>query len=180
MSPAETETAIRRWAADKHLPEATLARWLELDEAARAALLTLARELRLRTAQLAMALELLDEIALRENRTLTAIFESDPIRNAIAARGSAPARASRMLEALRGIRFPRLTRIRSELEERIRGLCLPPVLRVRLPRELSSDELTLELRAHTRAELEEGLKALERIAPELARIVERLVGGDEV
>jgi hypothetical protein len=180
MSAAETETAIRRWAADKHLPEANLARWLELDEATRAALLALARELRLRTAQLAMALELLDEIAVRENRTLIAILDSDPIRNAIAAGGSAPARASCMLEALRAIRFPRLTGIRSELEARIRGLRLPPALRVRLPRELSSDELTLELRARTRAELEEGLKALERIGPELARIVERLGGGDEV
>jgi predicted NBD/HSP70 family sugar kinase len=180
MSSAETETAIRRWAADKHLPDAALARWLELDEAARAAILALARELRLRTAQLVAALELLGEIALRENRGLVAILESDPIRSAIAAGGSAPARGSRMLEALRAIRFPRLTRIRSELEARLRGLGLPPALRVRLPRELASDELTLELRARTRAELEEGLKALERIGPELARIVERLGGGDEI
>lgn len=179
MSPAETEIAIRRWAADKHLPEAALARWLELDEAERAVLLALARELHLRTAQLAMALELLDEIALRENRSVIAILESDPIRNAIASGGSAPARASRMVEALRTIRFPCLTRIRNELEARIRDLRLPPMLGVRLPRELSSDELTLELRARTRAELEEGLKALEEVGPELARIVERLVGGDD-
>jgi hypothetical protein len=180
MSAAETESAIRRWAADKHLPDTALARWLELDETAGAAILALTRELRLRTAQLATALELLEEIALRENRGLVAILESDPIRSAIAAAGSAPARASRMLEALRAIRFPRLTRLRGELEARLRGLGLPATLKVRLPRELSSDELTLELRARTRTELEEGLQALERIGPELARIVERLGGDDEV
>lgn len=180
MSAAETEAAIRRWAADKHLPDAALASWLALDEAARAAILALARELRLRTAQLATALALLEEIALREGRGPVSILDSDPIRGAIAAGGSAPARASRMLEALRAMRWPRLTRIRGELEARIRELGLPAIVAVRLPRELSSDELTLELRARTRAELEEGLKALQRIGPELGRIVERLGGDDEV
>jgi len=180
MSAAETETAIRRWAADKHLPDAALARWLALDEPARAALLAMARELRLRTAQLANTLEILEEIALRENRSVMSILESEHVRGAIAAGGPAPARASRMLAALHAMRFPRLSRIRGELEAGIRALGLPPNVRVRLPRELSSDELTLELRVSTRGELEEGLKALDRIGPELACILERLGGGDEV
>jgi hypothetical protein len=180
MSAVESEAAIRRWAADKHLPDAALARWLALDDAARAAMLAMARELRLRTAQMATALELLEEIALRENRAPGSILESDPIRDAIAAGGSAPARASRMLEALRAIRWPRLTRLREELEARIRGLGLPAVVTVRLPRELSSDELTLELRAHTSAELQDGLQALQRIGPELVGILERLSGDDEI
>ncbi len=177
---AETEAAIRRWAAAKHLPGPALARWLALDEAARAALLALAQELWLRTAQLAKTLELLDEIALREGRNTLSILESETIKNAIASGGSAPARASRMLEALRMLRFPRLTRLRSELESDLRALGLPAGLRVRLPRELASDELTLELRATTRAELEAGLRTLQRIGPDLARIIERLGGDDEV
>jgi len=180
MSAVESEAAIRRWAADKHLPDAALARWLALDDAARAAMLAMARELRLRTAQMATALELLEEIELRENRAPGSILESDALRGAIAAGGSAPARASRMLEALRAIRWPRLTRLRAELEARIRGLGLPAVVTVRLPRELSSDELTLELRAHTGAELRDGLQVLQRIGPELVGILERLSGDDEI
>jgi hypothetical protein len=180
MNAAETETAIRRWAAAKHLPDAALARWLRLDGAARAAILALAEELRLRTAQLATALELLGEIELRDGRGPVAILASDPVRAAIAGPGSAPARAAAMLEALRAIRFPLLTRARGELEAAVRELALPATLKVRLPRELSSDELTLELRVRTRAELEEGLKTLQRIGPALARIVERLGGDDEV
>jgi len=180
MTAAETAAAIRRWAADKRLPEPALARWLALEEPARAALLALASELRLRTAQLATALELVDEIALREGRSAISILDSEALRAAIEAPGAAPARASRMLAALRAMRFPRLTRLRGELEARLRALSLPPNLRIRLPRELSSDELTLELRAGTRGELEEGLRALHRIGPELAAIVERLGGGDEV
>jgi hypothetical protein len=176
---AETEAAIRRWAAAKHLPEPALARWLALDVAARGKLLALAQELHLRTAQLANTLELLDEIALREHRSVLSILKSDEVNTAAASGGSGPARASRMLGALRALRFPRLTRIRSELEARIHALRIPPNLRVRLPRELSSDELTLELRAASRAELDAGLKALERIGPDLARIVERLGGSDE-
>ncbi len=180
MSGAETEIAIRRWAAAKHLPDAALGRWLALDEPASAALLALALDLRLRTAQLATALELLEEIALRDRRDPLAILDSEPLRAAIVAGGSAPARAARMLEALRALRFPLLTRARGELEDRLRALGLPATVKLRLPRELASDELTLELRVRTRVELEEGLKALQRVGAELARIVERLGGDDEI
>jgi hypothetical protein len=177
---AATEAGIRRWAEAKHLPEAALVRWLGLDEGVRARILALAEELRLRTAQLVNVLELLDEIALREHRSVLSILGGAPVRSAIASGGSAPARASRMLAALRALRFPRLTRIRSELEAQLRALALPPGLRVRLPRELASDELTVELRAASRTELEGALTTLARIGPELARIVERLGGDDEI
>jgi hypothetical protein len=172
--------AIRQWAADKRLPDTALAHWLGLDDESRLALLTLARALRLRTAQMAAVLELLAEIGLREGATAAVILARAPVAGAIAGGGSAPDRASRMIEALRAIRFPELTRARERLEARLRALSLPRSVRVRLPRELSSDELTLELRAHTAAEMEAALSALGRVSSDLQEIVRLLGKGDEI
>ncbi|MBF6569685.1 MAG: hypothetical protein IVW54_12515 [Candidatus Binataceae bacterium] len=172
--------AIRQWAADKRLPDAALARWLGLDDESRRALLTMAKELRLRTAQMATVLDLIEEIGLRESATAAAILAREPVTAVIAGGGSTPDRASAMIEALRAIRFPELTRAREHLEARIRALSLPRSVRVRLPRELSSDELTLELRAHTAVEMEAALNALGRVSGDLQEIVRLLGKGDEI
>jgi hypothetical protein len=66
----ETDDAIRRWAAERHLPDAHLRRWLALTDADRGALLELARKLRLRTGQFVTAFEMLEEIAVRERATI--------------------------------------------------------------------------------------------------------------
>ena len=76
----ETADAIRQWAAQRHLPEAHLRRWLALADQDRAALLELAEGLRLRTGQLVTTLELVEEIAVRESATIGMILVRPEIR----------------------------------------------------------------------------------------------------
>ncbi|MGH7908148.1 MAG: hypothetical protein ACREP6_16125 [Candidatus Binataceae bacterium] len=151
-----------------------------MDEAGRTAMLAMAEKLRLRTGQLAAALELLDEIALREKISAAAILANPAIEKVMDSPGSAPARASHFLAALRALRFPHLTRVRDRLLAEVRALGLPSSTRIRLPAELASDELVVEIRARTGRELEQSIEALYRRMPQLKRIAERLGGGDEI
>lgn len=151
-----------------------------MDEAERAAILTVAEKLRIRTGQLVAILELLTEIALREKSGVTAILANPKIETALNSAGSAPARASHFLAALRALRYPRLTRVREALAADMRALKLPSSTTIRLPAELASDELVVEIHVRTARELEESIEALTHRMDELKRIADRLGGADEI
>lgn len=134
----------------------------------------------MRAGQLAVAVDLLDEIALREQTDAASILAGEKVRAALAAAGSAPARAARLIDTLREIRFPRMARLRAELQAAIGALKLPQTVSVRLPADLASDELVLEIRVHTTVEMEKAVAALAEAREMLGRIVQRLGGSDEV
>jgi len=171
---------IRSWAAERRLPDGNLERWLRFDAAGRAALLDLARELRMRTGQMMTVIDLLEEIALRGNLDATSILAADKVRAALAAGGSAPARAVRFISTLRDIRFPKLAQLREELESAIAALGLPSQVVVRLPADLASDELVVEIHARNPVEMERAVTALAGAQDDLGRIIGRLGGDDEV
>jgi hypothetical protein len=177
---ATVNEAIKSWAAERRLPDRNLERWLRFDAAGRAALLDLARELRMRTGQMMTVIDLLDEIALRGNVDAASILAADNIRAALAAGGSAPARAARLISTLRDIRFPRLARLRGDLEAAIAALNLPPQVIVRLPADLASDELVVEIHARDAAEMDRAATAIAGARDDLGRIIGRLGGDDEV
>jgi hypothetical protein len=141
----EIDDAIRRWAAAHHLPDAHLTRWLALAHEDRVVLREMAETLHLRTGQFVAAFELLEEIALRERVTIAAIIASTEIHRIIDGAGSAPGRARDLLDTLRSRRFPRLHRMTARLGEEIAALGLPRGIRVVLPKDLSSDEVRIEL-----------------------------------
>ncbi len=187
MSGPEISDTIRRWAAERHLPEPHLERWLALGHDDRAALLEIAEALRLRTGQLMTALEMLEEIAVRERAThgplaapIAAILARGEIRRILEAKGSAPGRARELLETLRAIRFPRLKRAADRLAAEIAALGLPGKVKVVLPRELSSDEVRIEISAHGGAELERLIDAVTQARAGLARVAEQIGGADSV
>jgi|SRR5271168_2599316 len=177
MKADERDAEIRITAAQRRLPTAHLDRWLAMEVASRGALLALARKLGLRTGQLVSALELLEEIAVRERTTAAEVLARDEIRRIADAPGSAPARASAFLEALRQIRFPRLKTMEHRLRAEIAALKLPSRISIVLPKELGSDDLTISLQVRSGDELRKLVGALNRSSTELARIVEML-GGD--
>jgi hypothetical protein len=177
MKADELDAEIRITATQGRLPAAHLDRWLAMDDAARGALLALARQLGLRTGQLVSALELLEEIAVRERTSAAEVLARDEIRRISDARGSAPARASAFLDALRQIRFPRLKTMQHRLRAEIAALKLPSRISIVLPKELGSDELLISLRVRSADELGKLVAALNRSSTGLARIVEML-GGD--
>jgi ribosomal protein S12 methylthiotransferase accessory factor YcaO len=176
MNPDEIDAEIREIADERRLPSSHLDRWLAMDPASRAAMLDIARTLRLRTGQLVIALDTLDEIAVREHVTVAAILDRPEIRRIANGSGSAPSRASALLDALRTLRYPRLKRIQDELRTEVSALKLPRGISIDLPKELGSDELTVSLRARSGAELAHLLDALDRSRSELTRIIEMLGG----
>jgi Glycosyl transferase family 2 len=176
MNADEIDAQIREIAAERRLPQSHLDRWLAMDPRSRAAMLELARILRLRTGQLVTALDTLDEIAVREHVTVAAILERPEVRRIAKGSGSAPSRASALLEALRTLRYPRLKKTQDELRAEVTALKLPRGISIDLPKELGSDELSVSLRVRSGAELAHLLDALDRSRSGLTRIIEMLGG----
>jgi len=174
-----TATRIQAWASTRRLPEAQTARWIALPEADRMALLDAAENLRLRTGQFVTAFEWLDEIAVREGEPIATVLGRREIRRIIDGGGSTPGRARNFVEQLRTIRFPRLKRAMDRLSEEVAELALPHGIRVVLPRNLSSDELRIEIVGRDAAEIARLIDALAKNRDGLKRITAMLGGADE-
>jgi hypothetical protein len=176
MNADEVDEQIRAIAAERRLPPSHLAKWLAMDQLSRAAMLDIATTLRLRTGQLVTALDTLDEIAVRERVAVAAILDRPEVRRIANSSGSAPSRASALLEALRTLRYPRLKKMQNELRSEVSALKLPRGISLDLPKDLGSDELTVSLRARSGAELAHLLEALDQKRAGLTRIIEMLGG----
>jgi len=176
MNANEIDAEIRMLAAGRRLPASHLARWLAMDPASRAAMLDIASAVRLRTGQLMTALETLEEIAVREHLTVAVVLDHPEIRRIASGPGSAPSRATALLEALRTLRYPLLKKMQEDLRSEVSALKLPRGISVVLPKELGSDDLTVSLRVRSAAELAHLLEALDRSRAGLARIIEMLGG----
>ena len=176
----DVDAEIRDLSTRRRLPQAYLERWLLLDQSGRSALLELARALKFRTGQLVAALDLLDEISVREQTSAAKILARPPLRRLVSGSGSAPERAHAVLEELRAIRFPRLRETTERLKAAIAALRLPRGIKVLLPRELASDELTIQLAASAPGELDHLLDALLEKRGDFARILAMIGGDDDV
>jgi hypothetical protein len=176
MNADEIDAHIRELAAERRLPQSHLERWLAMDPPSRAAMLDIAQALRLRTGQLVTALDTLDEIAVRDQTTVATILDQPEIQRIANGSGSAPSRASALLEALRTLRYPLLKRIQEQLRTEVSALKLPRGISIDLPKELGSDELTVSLHVRSGADLAHLLDALDRSRSGLTRIIEMLGG----
>jgi len=176
MNADEIDAQVRELAAERRLSQSHLAQWLAMDFASRAAMLDVARVVRFRTGQLVTALDALEEIAVRERVTVAAVLDRPEIRRVANGSGSAPSRASAMLEALRTLRYPRLKEMQNELRAEVSALKLPRGISIDLPKDLGSDEVTVSLRVRSAAELAHLLAAIEQRRPGLTRIIEMLGG----
>ena len=172
--------AVRAWAIEHHVPEVAVDRWLELGEAGAMALLAAARDLRLRTGQLLSALEMLMEIGVREGEGAAHILAREELRDAATRGGSRPQRARAFIDKLREFRYPRLAQTRTKLEAAVSAMRLPQGLAVVLPKDLSSDELTIRMTVRTTAEFEKLLEALRAREEELKALVEAIGGSYEL
>jgi hypothetical protein len=186
IEAATIDDAIRRWAAERHLPDAHLRRWLALAYDDRTALLELAVTMRLRTGQFVTAFELIEEIALRKRdkdsieEAFAAIFARGEIRRILEGSGSAPGRARELIDTLRAIRYPRLKRTRDRLAAEIAALGLPQGVKVLLPKELSSDEVRIEISAHGGGDLTRLIDAVAQARAGLERIAGLIGGADSI
>ena len=180
MNDSSDIAALREWAGAHHVPPAALDRWLGLGESGAFALWETARNLRMRTGQLLSALEMVSEIALREGESAESVLKRQELRAILRSGGSRPERASAFVEKLRELRYPRLARTHARLQTAVAALKLPPGIALVLPKDLSSDELTIRIKVRTPAELENLLDALQSRVAGLVGILEALGGADEI
>src|SRR5258706_10703817 len=179
MRDETTASAIRACAENRHLDETHTERWLAMVTPSRMGLLDVAERLNLRTGQLAAAIDLLDEIEVREGISPAQTLLREEVQRSFKLTGSGPWRAAAFIEALRKIRFPRLREAEERLSSGIAALKLPSGIRVELPKDLGSDELTIRLGARTGRELEKLIDALTEKKASLARLAELLDGNDD-
>jgi hypothetical protein len=180
MSTSAPDDNIGRWAAARRLPQVYLERWLALVLADRRALLEIVESLPMRTGQFIAAFELLGELAVREREPIAAVLARPELRRILDGAGSGPEKASRLLGALRALRYPRMKEFSDRIAAAIAALELPRGIAVVLPRDLASDELRIEIVARGGAELESLALALAQKLNGLKRIAEMIGGADEV
>jgi hypothetical protein len=174
MPTADLE--IRNIAIARHLPDSHLERWLKIDEPGPTAFLEFAQTLKLRTGQMVAALDLLDEISVRDRCGIADVLSRPALRRTLSANGSTPSRAHTFLEELRAIRFPRLREIAAQIESAIAALRLPRDISILLPRDLASDELTIQLKVSRASTIHQQLETLMSKRSEIAQILAMLGG----
>ncbi|MDE0029439.1 MAG: hypothetical protein OXU42_08590 [Deltaproteobacteria bacterium] len=142
-------------------------RWLALGGPDQTAMLRLARGLRLGGNHFNDFLDWCVEISLRDGCSIAAIIDGKELAPTLSdSRMSRNDRLKHAKEALRRLRYPRLTRIEDEVRARLRGLKLDPRIRITVAPGLEGG-LKVELQAGS-------VDALARLAREL----ESLAGDD--
>ena len=140
-------------------------RWLTLGEADQAAMLRLARNLRLGGNHFNDFLDWCMEISLRDGCSIATVVDGKDLAPTLSdSRMGRNDRLKHAKEALRRLRYPRLTRVEDEVRARLRRLKLDPRIRVTVAPGLEGG-LKVELQAG-------GVETLARLAQELESLAD--------
>ena len=140
-------------------------RWLTLGEADQAAMLRLARNLRLGGNHFNDFLDWCVEISLRDGCSIATVVDGKDLAPTLSdSRMGRNDRLKHAKEALRRLRYPRLTRVEDEVRARLRRLKLDPRIRVTVAPGLEGG-LKVELQAG-------GVETLARLAQELESLAD--------
>lgn len=177
-SEPDINPAIREWGRERHLPEGQLGRWLAMPELDRRALLELARTLRLRGGQMIAILDLMADLVVTKGQPLRLLLQSRGPRRAVSGKGSAPSRAAALIAELRALRYPALTETVERIAGEIRALKLGPRLAVTAPSNLSSDEITIQIKVNHKDQIDAAIATLMQNKSAILRILAILHGED--
>ena len=158
--PSDLQRRTDAFCVEHRLQPAVAQRWRALDRADAAAVLDLAEALRLGENHLRDFLEWADEIAVRDATSIAAVLGGEAVRAARERDLGRNEAIKAVREALRRVRFPRLSALEDDLARRVRALALPPGVRVLLPPNLLDTEVRVELRG---ADLASFRAAVERL-----------------
>jgi len=87
----------------------------------------------------------------------------------------------RMKEELRRLRFPRLARLEEEIRKRVQEMKLSPRIQVSFPPGLEGGELSVQMKASSRAELEKSVRELaESLEKKAMKEIFELLSGREI
>ena len=156
---------IADYARERGIHAQAVERWLTLGEADGKAMLRLARSLRLGGNHFNDFLDWCVEISLRDGCSIAAIIDGEELAPTLSdSRMGRNDKLKHAKEALRRLRYPRLTRIEDEVRARLRSLKLDPRIRITVAPGLEGG-LKVELQAG-------GAEALARLARELESLAE--------
>lgn len=161
-APFALSDQVAVYARDKHLSPSTLARWQAWPEEDQAALLALARELQLNENHLRDFLDWLEEIAMRDRCRVADILNAPTIQHPLTAHTARSEKLKGVKEALRKIRYPRLSRLQADLQAAVKALDLGRQVRISFPPALEGDAITVTLTARNVRELADCLTRLHR------------------
>lgn len=149
-----SDQMIIEYGKGKGFHQQTLDRWLKWDEGGREALFDLAVALKLGENHLRDFMDWLEEISLRDGVTIPEILSGEPIlRISSDPRLGRSDKLKRIKDQVRRLRFPRLSQIQDEIEEKIQALKLHPQIEVSVPPGLEGDTLRVGIEASSHEEL---------------------------
>jgi len=160
MTPTALPEPITAYAQQKRLSPHTLARWQAWRESDQAALLEVAQTLQLGENHLRDFLDWCEEIVLRDGGTVAALLARAELQRLLTARLGRNEKLKAVKEALRKIRYPRLSRLEEDLRATVKALDLGGRVRVSFPPSLEGAEITVEITAGNVKELSESLARL--------------------
>ena len=156
---------ITNYGRERGIHAHAVQRWLALGEADQNAMLQLARNLRLGGNHFNDFLDWCVEISLRDGRSIASVIDGDELAPTLSdSRMGRNDRLKHAKEALRRLRYPRLTRVEDEVRRRLRSLKLDPRIRITVAPGLEGG-LKVELQAG-------GVDALARLAREVESLAE--------
>ena len=161
MAPALTERVLA-YAQLKRLSPQTLARWQAWVEPDQAALFELVYELQLGENHLRDFLDWCEECVARDGGAIAELLARPAIRQPLTAKLGRNDKLKAVKEALRKIRYPRLSRLEEDLRTATKALDLGGRVRVSFPPSLEGDEVTVEIKARNVKELHESLERLQQ------------------
>ena len=162
MTLAEEITSYGR---DRGIHAQAVERWLALAEEDQQALLGLARGLRLGGNHFNDFLDWCVEISLRDGCSVASVIDGQELAPTLSdSRMGRNDKLKHAKEALRRLRYPRLTRIEDEVRGRLRSLKLDPRIRITVAPGLEGG-LKVELQAG-------GVEALARLAREVESLAD--------
>jgi hypothetical protein len=153
---------IAAYAHEKRLSPQTLARWKAWNEEDQIALLTVAQELQLGENHLRDFLDWLEEITARDGGAVRELLTRTEIHQPLQSTVSRNDKLKAVKEALRRIRYPRLSRLEEDLRVAVKALDLGNRIQVSFPPTLEGEEITVELKARNPQELTDNLRRLQR------------------
>lgn len=153
---------LSTYAQQKRLSVQTLLRWQAWSESDQIALLSIVQELQLGENHLRDFLDWCEEIQLRDGGTIAAVLSCSELRQPLESKLGRNDKLKVVKEALRRIRYPRLSQLEEELKAAIRALDLGSRVQVSFPPSLEGDEFTFVFKARNVAELRESLARLQQ------------------
>src|SRR5581483_5574891 len=141
------------YAREKRLSAQTLRRWQSWAAEDQTALLAVAKGLQLNENQLRDFLDWLEEIVAREGGATRDVLMRAELRRPLESKLSRNDKLRGVKDALRKIRYPRLSQLEDDLRAAIKALDLGERVRVSFPPTLEGNEVMVEVKACSVQEL---------------------------